>query len=155
MFNVVLLEPEIPQNTGNIGRLCVGTTCRLHLVGPLGFSLDDRHMKRAGLDYWQHLEWVVHDSFDGFREREPYPERYLLFSKKATKCYWDHSYQKGDYLIFGKETTGLPDGLREQYSERCFQIPMAGPTRSINLANSVAVAVYEGLRQVHVQTTLR
>ena len=153
MFHVVLLEPEIPQNTGNIGRLCVGTGCRLHLIKPLGFLLEDRYMKRAGLDYWQHLEWLVHEDFDEFLDSAK-PERMFLFSKKATRPYWDVSFRKGDYLVFGKETLGLPESILEQYPDHTLQIPMTGPTRSINLANSVAVAVYEGLRQLHVQASL-
>ena len=153
LFNVVLLEPEIPQNTGNIGRLCVGTGCKLHLIRPLGFSLDDRYMKRAGLDYWQHLEWTIHDSFESFLEAEE-PERFFCFTKKTERVHWDVAFRQGDYLVFGKETTGLPEPMIEQYADRCLRLPMTGPTRSINLSNSVAVAVYEGMRQLHVQAPL-
>jgi len=153
MFHVVLHEPEIPQNTGNIGRLCVGTTCKLHLIKPLGFQLEDRYMKRAGLDYWQHLDWTVHEDFDRFLAQET-PGRLFLFTKKASRSYWDITYREGDYLVFGKETVGLPEYLLGQFPDQCCQIPMTGPTRSINLANSVAVAVYEGIRQLHVQASL-
>ena len=153
MFHVVLHEPEIPQNTGNIGRLCVGTSCKLHLIKPLGFELEDRYMKRAGLDYWQHLEWAVHEDFEEFLEQEN-PGRLFLFTKKAARSYWDIPYREGDYLVFGKETLGLPEPLLGRFPDQCYQIPMTGPTRSINLANSVAVAVYEGFRQLHVQASL-
>lgn len=148
MFNVVLVEPEIPQNTGNIGRLCVGSGCHLHLVRPLGFSLEDRYMKRAGLDYWQHLAWTVHDSFESYVNTMQ-PERLFLFSKKARRVYWEADFRRGDSLVFGKETRGLSRELLTQYSESTLTIPMMGPTRSINLSNSVAIAVYEGLRQLH------
>ncbi|RLE19606.1 MAG: tRNA (uridine(34)/cytosine(34)/5-carboxymethylaminomethyluridine(34)-2'-O)-methyltransferase TrmL [Acidobacteria bacterium] len=150
-FHVVLVEPEIPQNTGNIGRLCVGSHCRLHLIQPLGFSLEDRYMKRAGLDYWKHLDWKLHDSLDDFLETVK-PANFYFFSKKAVKTYWDVSFKQGDALIFGKETKGLPEILIEKYSEQAVKIPMPGETRSINLANSVAVAVYEGMRQLHVSS---
>ncbi|PJB79531.1 MAG: tRNA (uridine(34)/cytosine(34)/5-carboxymethylaminomethyluridine(34)-2'-O)-methyltransferase TrmL [Acidobacteria bacterium CG_4_9_14_3_um_filter_49_7] len=151
-FHVVLVEPEIPQNTGNIGRLCVGANCSLHLVQPLGFSLEDRYMKRAGLDYWKHLEWHLHNSFEEFLEKVN-PKHFYFFSKKAAKGYWDVSFQQGDALVFGKETLGLPESLIEQYPEKSLKIPMPGKTRSINLANSVAVAVYEGMRQLHVSAS--
>ena len=151
-FHVVLVEPEIPQNTGNIGRLCVGANCSLHLVQPLGFSLEDRYMKRAGLDYWKYLDWHLHNSFEEFLEKVN-PKHFYFFSKKAAKEYWDVSFQQGDALIFGKETLGLPEFLIEQYPEKSLKIPMPGKTRSINLANSVAVAVYEGMRQLHVSAS--
>ncbi len=151
MFNVVLIEPEIPQNTGNIGRLCVGTSCRLHLVKPLGFSLSDRYLKRAGLDYWQHLDWHVHDTVDKLMETEQ-PERLFFFTKKADRVLWDVQYEPGDYLVFGRETVGLSDAILRHFHDRLVKIPMTGPTRSINLSNSVSIAVYEGLRQQYVQT---
>ncbi len=154
MFNVVLIEPEIPQNTGNIGRLCVGTSCSLHLVRPLGFSLSDRYMKRAGLDYWQHLDWHVHDNLDAFLKSEK-PERLSFFTKKAERVLWEMSYKPGDYLVFGRETVGLSDLILERFQDCLVRIPMTGPTRSINLSNSVSIAVYEGLRQQYVQTGSR
>ena len=116
-FHVVLVEPEIPQNTGNIGRLCVGANCSLHLVQPLGFSLEDRYMKRAGLDYWKYLDWHLHNSFEEFLEKVN-PKHFYFFSKKAAKEYWDVSLQQGDALVFGKETLGLPESLIEQYPEK-------------------------------------
>ncbi len=152
-FHVVLVEPEIPQNTGNIGRLCVGSRCSLHLVQPLGFSLEDRYMKRAGLDYWKYLDWHLYDSFEEFLEKVC-PNNFYFFSKKASKEYWDVSFQRGDALVFGKETLGLPEILIEKYPEQALKIPMPGETRSINLANSVAVAVYEGMRQLHVSAAI-
>ncbi len=148
-FHVVLVEPEIPQNTGNIGRLCVGARCSLHLIRPLGFSLENRYMKRAGLDYWRYLDWHLYDSFDAFLE-QVHPENFYFFSKKARKPYWNISFQQGDALVFGKETKGLPELFFQKYPEQGLVIPMPGETRSINLANSVAVAVYEGMRQLHV-----
>lgn len=151
MFNVVLIEPEIPQNTGNIGRLCVGTSCRLHLVRPLGFSLSDRYLKRAGLDYWQHLDWHVHDGVDDFIMSEQ-PDRMFFFTKKAGRVFWDVDYMAGDYFVFGRETVGLSAGIRERFHEHLVRIPITGPTRSMNLSNSVSIAVYEGLRQQHVST---
>jgi tRNA (cytidine/uridine-2'-O-)-methyltransferase len=151
-FHVVLVEPEIPQNTGNIGRLCVGANCSLHLVQPLGFSLEDRYMKRAGLDYWKYLDWHLHNSFEEFLEKVN-PKHFYFFSKKAAKEYWDVSFRQGDALIFGKETLGLPESLIGQYPGKSLKIPMPGKTRSINLANSVAVAVYEGMRQLHVSAS--
>ncbi|NOZ12318.1 MAG: tRNA (uridine(34)/cytosine(34)/5-carboxymethylaminomethyluridine(34)-2'-O)-methyltransferase TrmL [Acidobacteria bacterium] len=153
LFHVVLVEPEIPQNTGNIGRLCVGSRCSLHLIKPLGFSLEDRYMKRAGLDYWKYLDWHLHDSFEAFMEKM-HPERFYFFSKKAVKNYWDVSFQRGDALVFGKETLGLPESFIKNYPEQSLRIPMPGETRSINLSNSVAVAVYEGMRQLHVSAPL-
>lgn len=147
MFNVVLFRPEIPQNTGNIGRLCVGAKCKLHLIKPLGFSLDDKHMKRAGLDYWKHLEYEVYEDFEDFLTKNN-PERIFFFSKKTDKPYWDESFKKDDYFVFGRETKGLSDEIMEKYKNHLLKIPMIGETRSLNLANSVSVIVYEALRQV-------
>ncbi len=147
MFNVVLFQPEIPQNTGNIGRLCVGTNCTLHLIKPLGFSLEDKYMKRAGLDYWQHLTLKVYENFDDFLEQNK-PKRFFFYSKKTNTPYWEEKYQKGDYFVFGRETKGLPDELMEKYKDKLKTIPMLGKTRSLNLSNSVSIVVYEALRQV-------
>lgn len=148
MFNVVLFQPEIPQNTGNIGRLCVGSNCALHLIKPLGFSLDDKHMKRAGLDYWQHLTFKVYENFQDFIDKNK-PERIFFFSKKTDKAYWDVKYQKGDYFVFGRETKGLSDEIMEQFKNNLLTIPMPGKTRSLNLSNSVSVIVYEAMRQIN------
>ncbi len=147
-FNIVLVRPEIPQNTGNIGRLCVSTGSRLHLVKPLGFSLDDSYVKRAGLDYWQHLDLAVYDSWEDFEKQNSNGEFYF-FSTKAEKSLWDCPYAAGAFLIFGNEGSGLPENVSKMYKERMFKIPMPGKfCRSLNLANSAAVAVYEGLRRL-------
>lgn len=146
MFNIVLVEPEIPQNTGNIARTCAATGCTLHLVKPLGFEISDRYLKRAGLDYWQYVNVKVWDNLDALFAA--YPEgNYYFFTTKAAKRYTDVRFEKGDFLVFGKETKGLPEELLVEHREKCLRIPMLGELRSLNLSNSVAIAVYEGLRQ--------
>ena len=146
MFHIVLVEPEIPQNTGNIARTCAVTGARLHLVRPLGFSVDDKSLKRAGLDYWDELNVVYHDSFA--EVEAAYPDaRFFLLSTHAEKSYAEVSYQDGDFLVFGKETAGLPEWLREKYRDSCIRIPMISEARSLNLSNSVAILTYEALRQ--------
>jgi len=150
MFNIVLFEPEIPQNTGNIGRLCVGLDATLHLIEPLGFSLEDKYMKRAGLDYWKHLNLKVYKNYSDFLEKNK-PERIFYFSKKAEKIYWDAEFEKGDFLVFGKETLGLPDEIVYNPDNLVYKIPMLGKTRSLNLSNSVAIVSYEALRQVNLK----
>lgn len=147
LFNVVLYEPEIPQNTGNIGRLCVAASCRLHLAGKLGFSLTQKALRRAGLDYWSHLDLCVHDTFDEISASVPRENMYF-FSKKGVETLYDIRFAEGDYLVFGCETGGLPESVVSVFSDRVFRIPMTGETRSLNLANAVAVSVYEGMRQV-------
>lgn len=146
MFNIVLVEPEIPQNTGNISRTCAVTGCALHLVRPLGFSVDDRQLKRAGLDYWKDLEIFYYDSFDEVVEKHP-GSRFLLFSTHAEKSYADECYREGDFLVFGKETAGLGQALLTRYAPFTRRIPMRPNERSLNLSNSVAVVVYEAFRQ--------
>lgn len=146
MFNIVLVEPEIPQNTGNIARTCAATGCRLHLVRPLGFEVSDRYLKRAGLDYWQFVDVKYWDSFDELKKFY-LQGRFYYFTTKARTCYADVSYADGDFLVFGKETKGLPEKLLKAHPESCVRIPMMGELRSLNLSNSVAIAVYEGLRQ--------
>ena len=147
-MHVVLVEPEIPQNTGNIGRLCVLTQCQLHLVGPLGFSLSDHHLKRAGLDYWPFLEVKRHDSLAELQKAAP-GARFYYFSSKATRLYTEPSYGWEDYLVFGRETRGLPRTLIESRPQQSLKIPMWGEkARSLNLSNAVAVVVYEALRQI-------
>lgn len=146
MFNIVLVEPEIPQNTGNIVRTCAATGCRLHLVRPLGFEVDDRHLKRAGLDYWQDCEIFYYDSFAELKDKFP-KSKFHYFTTKARKNYCDESFSVGDFLVFGKETKGLPEELLLENQADCVRIPMLGEIRSLNLSNSVAIAVYEGLRQ--------
>ncbi|MYC83713.1 MAG: tRNA (cytidine(34)-2'-O)-methyltransferase [Acidobacteria bacterium] len=147
-MHVVLVKPEIPQNTGNIGRLCVLTRCQLHLVGPLGFSLSDHHLKRAGLDYWPFLEVTRHDSLAELQEQAP-GARFYYFSSKAPRLYTEASYRWEDYLVFGCETRGLPRELIRSQPRQSLKIPMWGEkARSLNLSNAVAVVVYEALRQI-------
>lgn len=146
MFNIVLVEPEIPQNTGNIARTCAATGSHLHLVRPLGFEIDDKKLKRAGLDYWHLLNITYYDGLDDFFEKNK-NGRFFLATTKAEKNYSEVSYADGDYLIFGKETRGLPETLIWKHRDRAVRIPMIGEARSLNLSNSVAVMVYEALRQ--------
>lgn len=145
-INVVLLEPEIPQNTGNIARTCAATGSSLHLIRPLGFDVDDKHLKRAGLDYWQYLDLHFYDGWSDFAAKHEGAEIYF-FSTKAKKCYADAEYGDEVYLVFGKETAGIPESLLIANEESCVRIPMYGDLRSLNLSNSVAIAVYEALRQ--------
>jgi tRNA (cytidine/uridine-2'-O-)-methyltransferase len=147
MFNIVLVEPEIPQNSGNIIRLSACTGCRLHLVEPLGFSLDDTRMKRAGLDYYERSVFEVHPSLDHLMNKYG-EERFFFLSTKVKTPYTRHSFREGDFLVFGKESKGLSETLLKTYEDQCFTLPMPGKTRSLNLANSVAITVYEGLRQL-------
>lgn len=145
MFHIVLVEPEIPQNTGNIARTCAVTGCALHLVEPLGFSIDDRQLKRAGLDYWHLLNVRLYPDLEVFFRQNP--GRYHYLTKKAPRAYTEAVFQDRDYLLFGKETKGLPEPLLHANPERCLRIPMREGARSLNLSNSVAVTVYEALRQ--------
>lgn len=147
-LNIVLVEPEIPQNTGNIARTCVLTRSTLHLVRPLGFSVDDKSLKRAGLDYWKYLDIYYYDSLDEVYEK--YKDgRFFYSTTKAKKSYTDVSYKKGDFLVFGKETRGLPKELIDKNIENCIRIPMVVESlRSLNLANSVNIVMYEALRQM-------
>ena len=145
-LNIVLVEPEIPQNTGNIARTCAVTGARLHLVEPLGFQIDDRQLKRSGLDYWHLLNVQYYANLDAFFERNP--GRYFFASTKAGKSHADIAYQDGDYLIFGKETKGLPEELLMQRYANAMRIPMISDARSLNLSNAVAIVVYEALRQL-------
>ena len=145
-FHVVLVEPEIPGNTGNISRLCAATGCKLHLVRPLGFSTDDKHLKRAGLDYWHLLDIYYHDSFAELQALYP-AGRFFCHTTKATRFHSDAHFQDGDFLVFGKETAGLPQSILKQFPEQCIRLPMIEGARSLNLSNAVAVAVYEALRQ--------
>jgi len=145
-MHVVLVEPEIPQNTGNIARTCAATGTVLHLVKPLGFSISDKHLKRAGLDYWHLVEVHVHESFAELQAQYPDGVYYYL-STKGPKRYTDVTYHYDDFLVFGKETAGLPEELLKQNWERCLRIPMINEARSLNLSNSVAIVLYEALRQ--------
>ncbi|HIU64571.1 MAG TPA: tRNA (uridine(34)/cytosine(34)/5-carboxymethylaminomethyluridine(34)-2'-O)-methyltransferase TrmL [Candidatus Avacidaminococcus intestinavium] len=145
-MHIVLVEPEIPGNTGNIARLCAATGCKLHLVRPLGFSVEDKYLKRAGLDYWHLVDISYYDSVEEVLEKYQTNTKYLL-TTKAHKRYTDVAYDKESLLIFGKETAGLPEKLRLAYKESCVRIPMIGEARSLNLSNSVAIVAYEALRQ--------
>lgn len=148
-MNIVLLQPEIPHNTGNIGRTCVVTGSVLHLIGPLGFSLEDRYVKRAGMDYWKDVEYYVYDSFEHFLMLHPEAERKLvLATTKAQRLYTEMKYEEDSWLMFGKESKGIPEELLVRYEEQCCRIPMIHDRRSLNLSNSVAVVVYEALRQL-------
>lgn len=144
---VVLVEPEIPQNTGTIIRLCAATSCPLHLVEPLGFSIDDRTVRRAGLDYRRYATVLVHGSYQELRHVHP-DGRFWLTSKKAKRVYTQVEYQPGDFLVFGKESVGLPEAWIGADPERALVIPMFGPVRSLNLANAVSIVLYEALRQL-------
>ena len=146
---MVLVEPEIPPNTGNIGRLCLATGCRLHLVEPLGFSLEEKQLRRAGLDYWRDVDKRLWPSLDALRSAAGGEARFWFFTTKVQQTFWEVGYADGDYLVFGKETEGLPEPLLEAEGERGVTIPMrCGSARSLNLSTSVGIAVYEALRQL-------
>ena len=145
-FHIVLVEPEIPANTGNISRTCAATDTILHLVRPLGFNTDDKTLKRAGLDYWHSVQIMYHDSFQEVRDL--YPDgRFFYASTRATKLYTDFRFQDGDFFVFGKETKGLPQALIDENLETCIKLPMTDNVRSLNLSNSVAIVIYEAFRQ--------
>ena len=146
-LNIVLVEPEIPQNTGNIARTCAATGSVLHLVEPLGFQIDDRQLKRAGLDYWHLLDIRFYPSLAVFFDKNP--GRHFFTSTKAGVCYADAQYQDGDYLLFGKETKGLPEDLLQERYGQAIRIPMIEGARSLNLSNAVAIVAYEALRQLN------
>lgn len=150
MFHIVLVEPEIPQNTGNIARTCAATGTVLHLVEPLGFSIDDRQLKRAGLDYWHLLDVRMYPNLEDFFAKNA-GGRYHYLTTKAPRAYTEAAFADGDYFLFGKETRGLPESLLIEHPERCLRIPMREGARSLNLSNSVAITVFEGLRQTGFQ----
>lgn len=147
-LNVVLVEPLIPQNTGNIARLCVGTASVLHLIQPLGFDISEKAVRRAGLDYWPHLALRVHDDWDAFQASLPAAARLFGTSKRAARPYTQVEFEAGDYLLFGKETTGLSPEILDSLGDAVLCLPRFGPVRSLNLGNSVAVVLYEALRQL-------
>jgi tRNA (cytidine/uridine-2'-O-)-methyltransferase len=147
VFNVVLIEPEIPPNTGNIGRLCLATRSKLHLIKPLGFSLEDRQLKRAGLDYWDEVNVRTWDSFAQLQAKQTSNTRYLFLTTKSGPAYYDVMFRKGDFLVFGRETKGLPENLLAKNIDNCVTIPMHG-TRSLNLATAVAIVLFEAVRQI-------
>ncbi|MDD4111922.1 MAG: tRNA (cytidine(34)-2'-O)-methyltransferase [Herbinix sp.] len=146
MLNIILLEPEIPANTGNIGRTCVATGTRLHLIEPMGFRLNEKQIKRAGLDYWNDLDITVYDSYNDFLVKNAYPKIYMA-TTKAVKAYTDVRYKPDCYIMFGKESAGIPEELLLANKDHCVRIPMVGDIRSLNLGNSVAIVLYEALRQ--------
>jgi tRNA (cytidine/uridine-2'-O-)-methyltransferase len=147
-MQVVLYEPEIPPNTGSVARLCAATLTPLHLIEPLGFKIDDKHLKRAGLDYWEFVDLHVHKSWQNFLEAVA-PQRLLFFSKRVRKSYSAVRYEENDFLVFGPETRGLPQAFVDGDSEQVLRIPMMGTgVRSLNLSNAVSIALYEGLRQL-------
>ena len=145
-INIVLIEPEIPQNTGNIARTCAATGASLHLVEPMGFKVDDRKLKRAGLDYWHELDITYYKDINDFFEKNK-DEEFYYFTTKAPQCYSDVKYPERVFLVFGKETKGLPEELLYNNRERCVRMPMRENLRSLNLSNTVAIAVYEAFRQ--------
>ncbi len=145
-MNIVLLEPEMPANTGNIGRTCVATGTRLHLIEPLGFRLDEKQIRRAGLDYWKHLDLTVYDNYEDFLDKNPGAKIYMA-TTKAQKTYTHVSYEPDCFIMFGKESAGIPEELLLTNKENTIRIPMVGDIRSLNLGNSVAIVLYEALRQ--------
>ncbi|MBU3839643.1 MAG: tRNA (uridine(34)/cytosine(34)/5-carboxymethylaminomethyluridine(34)-2'-O)-methyltransferase TrmL [Candidatus Ruminococcus intestinipullorum] len=146
MLNIVLYEPEIPANTGNIGRTCVATNTRLHLIEPLGFRLDEKALKRAGMDYWSDLDVRTYINYEDFLEKNPDAKIYMA-TTKAPKAYTEVQYEQDCYIMFGKESAGIPEEILVKHKEDCIRIPMAGDIRSLNLGNSVAIVLYEALRQ--------
>jgi len=148
MLHVVLIEPEIPPNTGNIARLCLAAGARLHLVGPLGFSLDEKSLRRAGMDYWDRCDVKQWASFADLRESDP-GARYFFFTTKSKQIFWEEKFTDGDYLVFGRETRGLPESLLAENAAWCRTIPMAAEARSLNLATAAGIVLYEALRQIH------
>jgi tRNA (cytidine/uridine-2'-O-)-methyltransferase len=148
MFNVVLVEPEIPPNTGNIGRLCLAVDAHLHLVRPLGFSIDDRTLRRAGLDYWQQVKVTVWDSLDALFAAQAADARNFFLTTKCVRAYYDEKFHRGDFLIFGRETKGLPEPLLAANRDRLLTIPMTNKTRSLNLATAVGIVLFEAVRQL-------
>jgi len=146
VFNVVLVEPEIPPNTSNVGRLCLATRSTLHLIKPLGFSMADRQLKRAGLDYWHEVDLRLWDSFADLQAAQPPGDRYFFLTTKVQRAYYDAKFQPGDFLVFGRETKGLPENLLAANVDNCITIPMHG-TRSLNLATAAAIVLFEAVRQ--------
>ena len=146
MLNIVLLEPEIPANTGNIGRTCVASGTRLHLIEPLGFSLSEKALKRAGMDYWKDLDVTTYIDYQDFLDKNPGAKIYMA-TTKAQKIYTEVSYEPDCYIMFGKESAGIPEEILVQNQENCIRIPMMEKIRSLNLGNSVAIVLYEALRQ--------
>jgi tRNA (cytidine/uridine-2'-O-)-methyltransferase len=151
LCRVVLVEPLIPENTGNIARTCVGTESELHLVRPMGFEITESRVKRAGLDYWEYLKWQEHANYQAWRAQVENPKRIFLIETSGSQSIYDVEFQRGDWLVFGKETSGLSPEILADHDARACYLPMTGQTRSLNLSNSVAIAVFELFRQ----TTIR
>ena len=147
MIHIVLHQPEIPQNPGNIGRTCVATGMRLHLIKPLGFSLDEKQLKRAGLDYWPNLDVTVYEDYEDFLARNPGAKIYYA-TTKGHRVYTQAQYEPDCYIMFGKESAGIPEEILREHEDTCVRIPMIGETRSLNLSNAVAIVAYEALRQL-------
>ncbi len=148
-LNIVLVEPKIPVNTGSIGRLCLATGSALHLIEPLGFQINDTQLKRAGLDYWKHVDVSIHPNLETFQQSIPKESHLVFFSTKAQASYFEHRFEQGTYLFFGNETAGLSEELRKKHAERIFRIPQYDDrVRSLNLANAVSIVVYEAIRQL-------
>ena len=146
-FKIVLYNPEIPANTGNIGRLCLGANAELHIIKPMRFFINDKYLKKAGIDYWEKVKLFLHDDWESFVANYPKDNIYLC-STKGKRLYTDVSYQKNDILVFGPESRGLPEDMLNEYGDKVITIPMHKDIRSINLCNSVAIVLYEGMRQV-------
>ena len=146
MLNIVLLEPEIPANTGNIGRTCVAAGARLHLIEPMGFQINEKQVRRAGLDYWDKLDYTIYDCYSDFLAKNPGAKIYMA-TTKARQIYSDVSYEEDCYIMFGKESAGIPEEILVEHEETTIRIPMYGEIRSLNLGNSVAIVLYEALRQ--------
>lgn len=147
MFNIVLVEPQIPQNTGTIGRLCVNLGATLHLIKPISFDIDDKAVKRAGLDYWKHLDLVVWESFEAFLKEHPVAGNTHMATTKTDNLYFEANFKKGDYILFGSETKGIDEKVLLAHKDNCVTIPMVGAGRSLNLGVSVGIITYEALRQ--------
>lgn len=147
-MNIVLHQPEIPANTGNIGRTCVATNTVLHLIEPLGFRLNEKEIKRAGMDYWEHLDVRRYTNFEEFLQKNPGAKIYMA-TTKAKKTYTEVEFGPDDYIMFGKESAGIPEEILVEYEETCIRIPMLSKVRSLNLSNSVSIVLYEALRQNH------
>ncbi|MCB0347797.1 MAG: tRNA (cytidine(34)-2'-O)-methyltransferase [Bdellovibrionales bacterium] len=150
-FHIVLHEPEIPNNTGNIGRTCVGMESKLHLIKPYGFEITDKNLKRSGLDYWPHLELEEHNNLAEWQQKLTKPDRVFYLSTKAKRSIFEVEFQRGDYFMFGKETKGLPEDLIHSNIEQAIKIPMLGPIRSYNVANTVSVVLFEAYRQIQAK----
>ena len=148
VLNIVLFQPEIPHNTGAVGRTCVGLGAKLWLVRPMGFQITDRNLKRAGLDYWQFLDWEIVENWEALREKLPQWDRYFYFTKKAKHSYLDVTFQAGDVLVYGSETQGFPEFFHEEYAEQCLRLPIRPKIRSLNLSVSVGVSAFEAMRQI-------